>query len=194
MNRFIARRGKPHNVFSDNLTTFVGAFNELASLLPQDLQLSSIDTANISNLQRNERNGFGRVADIRTRRGVLRRALNTICPLLVNAVEETSTGGAVCNVRVSLTSHAGASVPPLLSLITDGPVDQLYIDILDTIIHWKVEIKDQECLEAVVMSLVSTVVEKHTDRMLMDRLIQLLDMYGNIVTIPWMCLEKYFTG
>ncbi|CAG9569645.1 unnamed protein product [Danaus chrysippus] len=44
MNRFIARRGKPHNVFSDNLTTFVGAFNELASLLPQDLQLSSIDT------------------------------------------------------------------------------------------------------------------------------------------------------
>ncbi|CAG9574976.1 unnamed protein product [Danaus chrysippus] len=100
---------------------------------------------------------------------------------------------AVCNVRGSLTSHAGALVPPLLSLITDGPVDQLYIDILDTIINWKVEINDQECLEGVVMSLISNVVEKHTDRTMMDRLVQLLDIYGNIVTIPWKCLEKYFT-
>nr|XP_049699548.1 uncharacterized protein LOC126055245 isoform X2 [Helicoverpa armigera] len=43
MNRFIARRGKPRNIFSDNGTTFVGAFNELASLLSQDLGLSVID-------------------------------------------------------------------------------------------------------------------------------------------------------
>ncbi|XP_046976577.1 uncharacterized protein LOC124542708 isoform X2 [Vanessa cardui] len=251
MSRFIARRGKPRNVFSDNGTTFVGAFNELASLLSQDLQLSSIDTginfsfipaytphfgglwesavkstkhhlrrilgltnltfeemttcliqveailnsrpltplsndpsdltpltpshfligrslimlphsqvhsSNVSNLQRCRRieylkqhfwnrfsneyvvwlqertkwcrssgelkegdlvvikdktspplmwplgriikvlpgkDGIGRVADIRTRRGVLRRAFNTICPLPVTAVEDTSTGG-VC--------------------------------------------------------------------------------------------------
>lgn len=43
MNRFIARRGKPRNIFSDNGTTFVGAFNELANLLSQDLNLSVID-------------------------------------------------------------------------------------------------------------------------------------------------------
>ncbi|XP_046976585.1 uncharacterized protein LOC124542708 isoform X4 [Vanessa cardui] len=41
------------------------------------------------------KDGIGRVADIRTRRGVLRRAFNTICPLPVTAVEDTSTGG-VC--------------------------------------------------------------------------------------------------
>ncbi|XP_026742765.1 uncharacterized protein LOC113504589 isoform X2 [Trichoplusia ni] len=43
MNRFIARRGKPRNIFSDNGTTFVGAFNELANLLSQDLNFSTID-------------------------------------------------------------------------------------------------------------------------------------------------------
>lgn len=43
MNRFIARRGKPRNIFSDNGTTFVGAFNELANLLSQDLDFSEID-------------------------------------------------------------------------------------------------------------------------------------------------------
>ncbi|KAJ8710050.1 hypothetical protein PYW07_009416 [Mythimna separata] len=250
MNRFIARRGKPRNVFSDNGTTFVGAFNELAKLLSQDLNFSAIDpginfsfipaytphfgglwesavksvkhhlrrilgltnltfeematcliqveavlnsrpltplsndpsdltpltpahfligrslvmlphpqiqTANISNLQRFRRveylkqhfwtrftheyilwlkertkwrrssgelkegtlvviidknsppllwllgrivkvlpgkDGINRVADIRTRKGVIRRAFNTICPLPVSSVEDTSTGGA----------------------------------------------------------------------------------------------------
>ncbi|XP_047019403.1 uncharacterized protein LOC124629845 isoform X12 [Helicoverpa zea] len=42
------------------------------------------------------RDGIARVADIRTRKGVIRRAFNTICPLPVaTAVEDTSTGG-VC--------------------------------------------------------------------------------------------------
>ncbi|XP_022824611.1 uncharacterized protein LOC111355114 [Spodoptera litura] len=43
MNRFIARRGKPRNIFSDNGTTFVGAFNELANLLSQDLRFDVVD-------------------------------------------------------------------------------------------------------------------------------------------------------
>lgn len=43
MNRFIARRGRPRNIFSDNGTTFVGAFNELANLLSQDLNFNVID-------------------------------------------------------------------------------------------------------------------------------------------------------
>ncbi|XP_022827330.1 uncharacterized protein LOC111357037 isoform X1 [Spodoptera litura] len=43
LNRFIARRGKPRNIFSDNGTTFVGAFNELAKLLSQDLNVNTID-------------------------------------------------------------------------------------------------------------------------------------------------------
>nr|XP_049693532.1 uncharacterized protein LOC126054024 isoform X3 [Helicoverpa armigera] len=42
------------------------------------------------------RDGIARVADIRTRKGVIRRAFNTICPLPVaTTVEDTSTGG-VC--------------------------------------------------------------------------------------------------
>ncbi|XP_050684782.1 uncharacterized protein LOC126979511 isoform X7 [Leptidea sinapis] len=43
LNRFIARRGKPRHIFSDNGSTFVGAFNELAQLLAQDLDLNRID-------------------------------------------------------------------------------------------------------------------------------------------------------
>ncbi|XP_063897664.1 uncharacterized protein LOC135116578 isoform X2 [Helicoverpa armigera] len=38
------------------------------------------------------RDGIARVADIHTRKGVIRRAFNTICPLPV-AVEDSSTGG-----------------------------------------------------------------------------------------------------
>lgn len=41
LNRFIARRGKPQNIFSDNGTTFVGAFNELANILKQTVNLTS---------------------------------------------------------------------------------------------------------------------------------------------------------
>lgn len=44
MNRFTATRGKPRNFFSDNGTTFVGVFNELASLFSRDLSLNDIDT------------------------------------------------------------------------------------------------------------------------------------------------------
>ncbi|XP_050679550.1 uncharacterized protein LOC126975614 isoform X3 [Leptidea sinapis] len=43
LNRFIARRGKPRHIFSDSGSTFVGAFNELAQLLAQDLDLNRID-------------------------------------------------------------------------------------------------------------------------------------------------------
>lgn len=43
LNRFIARRGKPQCIFSDNGTTFVGAFNELAHFLKQaDLSVSDM--------------------------------------------------------------------------------------------------------------------------------------------------------
>ncbi|XP_052748143.1 uncharacterized protein LOC128200069 isoform X2 [Galleria mellonella] len=35
LNRFIARRGKPQTIFSDNGTTFVGTFHELSKLLKQ---------------------------------------------------------------------------------------------------------------------------------------------------------------
>ncbi|XP_075990377.1 uncharacterized protein LOC142986031 [Anticarsia gemmatalis] len=41
------------------------------------------------------RDGVARVADIRTRKGVIRRAFNTICALPISSVEDTSTG-AVC--------------------------------------------------------------------------------------------------
>ncbi|XP_047994669.1 uncharacterized protein LOC125232886 [Leguminivora glycinivorella] len=37
LDRFTARRGKPRTIFSDNGTTFVGAANELAHVLNQDL-------------------------------------------------------------------------------------------------------------------------------------------------------------
>ncbi|XP_028173713.1 uncharacterized protein LOC114362479 [Ostrinia furnacalis] len=40
LNRFIARRGRPQRIFSDNGTTFVGTFNELSSLL-RDPSLSA---------------------------------------------------------------------------------------------------------------------------------------------------------
>ncbi|XP_047027021.1 uncharacterized protein LOC124635227 isoform X2 [Helicoverpa zea] len=36
LNRFIARRGKPKTIFSDNGTTFIGTCNELADILRQD--------------------------------------------------------------------------------------------------------------------------------------------------------------
>ncbi|XP_035455669.2 uncharacterized protein LOC118268519 isoform X2 [Spodoptera frugiperda] len=36
LNRFIARRGKPKTIFSDNGTTFIGTCNELADILKQD--------------------------------------------------------------------------------------------------------------------------------------------------------------
>lgn len=44
LDRLVARRGKPRNIFSDNGTTFVGAFNELAEILKlePDLTGSSI--------------------------------------------------------------------------------------------------------------------------------------------------------
>ncbi|XP_022827332.1 uncharacterized protein LOC111357037 isoform X3 [Spodoptera litura] len=41
------------------------------------------------------RDGVARVADILTKKGVIRRAFNTICPLPVSTVEDSSTGG-VC--------------------------------------------------------------------------------------------------
>lgn len=37
LNRFIARRGKPRTIYSDNGTTFVGTCNEIADILKQDL-------------------------------------------------------------------------------------------------------------------------------------------------------------
>ncbi|XP_045455426.1 uncharacterized protein LOC123665124 [Melitaea cinxia] len=41
LNRFISRRGKPRNIYSDNGTTFVGTFHELSTLLKR---LSPADT------------------------------------------------------------------------------------------------------------------------------------------------------
>ncbi|KAH9636357.1 hypothetical protein HF086_002591 [Spodoptera exigua] len=42
------------------------------------------------------RDGVARVADILTKKGVIRRAFNTICPLPVTTVEDSSSRGGVC--------------------------------------------------------------------------------------------------
>ncbi|CAH2086997.1 unnamed protein product [Euphydryas editha] len=59
-NRFISRRGKPQNIYSDNGTTFVGACNDL------------------------KRDGVCRVAEVQTKRGPIIRTFNNLCPLPVN--------------------------------------------------------------------------------------------------------------
>ncbi|GBP08516.1 hypothetical protein EVAR_77195_1 [Eumeta japonica] len=48
LNRFIARRGKPRNIFSDNGTSFVGAFNELSNILKQDFSSHFTEGINFS--------------------------------------------------------------------------------------------------------------------------------------------------
>ncbi|XP_050676796.1 uncharacterized protein LOC126973508 isoform X2 [Leptidea sinapis] len=60
LNRFIARRGKPRHIFSDNGSTFVGAFNELAQLLAQDLDLNKIDPGKIQMASLYQRRTKGR--------------------------------------------------------------------------------------------------------------------------------------
>ncbi|XP_049704992.2 uncharacterized protein LOC126056356 isoform X2 [Helicoverpa armigera] len=46
LNRFIARRGKPKTIFSDNGTTFIGTCNELADILRQDFSSVMANTEN----------------------------------------------------------------------------------------------------------------------------------------------------
>lgn len=48
LNRFIARRGKPVNIFSDNGKCFVGACNELARFLKQNSNYISSQASNLS--------------------------------------------------------------------------------------------------------------------------------------------------
>ncbi|GBP12586.1 hypothetical protein EVAR_10249_1 [Eumeta japonica] len=48
LNRFMARRGKPRNIFSDNGTSFVGAFNELSNILKQDFSSHFTEGINFS--------------------------------------------------------------------------------------------------------------------------------------------------
>lgn len=48
LNRFIARRGKPVNIFSDNGTCFVGACNELARFLKLNANYLSAHASNLS--------------------------------------------------------------------------------------------------------------------------------------------------
>ncbi|XP_045498174.1 uncharacterized protein LOC123696164 isoform X2 [Colias croceus] len=48
LNRFIARRGKPTNIFSDNGTNFVGACNELSKFLKQNSDTIKSQTSNMS--------------------------------------------------------------------------------------------------------------------------------------------------
>lgn len=43
LNRFIARRGKPRNIFSDNGSNFIGAFNELANILKQNFSTNMVE-------------------------------------------------------------------------------------------------------------------------------------------------------
>ncbi|XP_073964467.1 uncharacterized protein [Choristoneura fumiferana] len=52
LNRFIARRGKPANIFSDNASNFVGTSNELARLLKSSsLEISKYASENSINFQ-----------------------------------------------------------------------------------------------------------------------------------------------
>lgn len=51
--------------------------------------------------------GIARVVDIRTRKGVIRRAFNTICPLPVTAVEDSSTGEYVESCNSTRLDHGG---------------------------------------------------------------------------------------
>ncbi|KAJ0184405.1 hypothetical protein K1T71_000828 [Dendrolimus kikuchii] len=46
LRRFISRRGKPSQIYSDNGTTFVGAYNDLAKFLKDNAQCLSSDLAN----------------------------------------------------------------------------------------------------------------------------------------------------
>ncbi|KAJ0169222.1 hypothetical protein K1T71_015282 [Dendrolimus kikuchii] len=125
LNRFVARRGMPQTVYSDNGTNFVGACNQLSSFLKRTSStLSSEATKWHSSkgelvegdlvvikekntpplmwlLGRLERvvpgnDGVARVADIRTKKGVIRRAFNSICCLPISSLLKTNLQRREC--------------------------------------------------------------------------------------------------
>ncbi|KAJ0169328.1 hypothetical protein K1T71_015212 [Dendrolimus kikuchii] len=96
LGRFTARRGKPNTIFSDNGPTF-GELVEGALVVIKEKNTPPLMWL----LGRIERivpgnDGVARVADIRTKKGVIRRAFNSICCLPISSLEDKSSTPGVC--------------------------------------------------------------------------------------------------
>ncbi|XP_059056606.1 uncharacterized protein LOC131850411 [Achroia grisella] len=116
----------------------------------------------------------------------------------------------IINCKDDLTQHASVLRPALLELIADTPHEKqgkrllngLHVDILHTLIQWcqntdssETEIPESSIahLNTTIEYLINTTIDKE-ERLLLDLIDKLLEIYGSDVTVPWRCFGEYITG